>query len=85
LPQFLNTQDANFEAVFQGLLSAKREESPDVDAVVSDIIADVRARGDRAVLELTAKFDRLTLHEYGPITNGKCPKMHVGPMTPGQR
>ncbi len=65
LPQFLNTQDANFEAVFQGLLSAKREESPDVDAVVSDIIADVRARGDRAVLELTAKFDRLTLDADG--------------------
>jgi histidinol dehydrogenase len=36
-----------------------------VDAVVADIIADVRARGDAAVLELTAKFDRLELAADG--------------------
>jgi len=61
MPQFLNTTDADFEAKFQALLGAKREDSPDVDAVVADIIADVRARGDAAVLELTAKFDRLDI------------------------
>ena len=61
MPQFLNTTDADFEARFQALLGAKREDSPDVDAVVADIIADVRARGDAAVLELTAKFDRLDI------------------------
>lgn len=61
MPQFLNTTDADFEAGFQAVLSAKREDSPDVDAVVANIIADVRARGDAAVLELTAKFDRLDL------------------------
>ncbi len=62
MPQFLSTIDADFEARFSDLLSAKREDAPDVDAVVADIIADVRARGDAAVLELTAKFDRLTLN-----------------------
>jgi histidinol dehydrogenase len=61
MPQFLNSQDAGFEAQFTALLGAKREDSPDVDAVVADIIADVRARGDAAVIELTAKFDRLEL------------------------
>ncbi len=61
MPQFLDTSAADFEAQFAALLSAKREDSPDVDAVVADIIADVRARGDAAVLELTAKFDRVTL------------------------
>ena len=61
MPQFLNTQDADFETQFTALLGAKREDSPDVDAVVAEIIADVRARGDAAVLELTAKFDRLDL------------------------
>lgn len=65
MPQFLTTQDADFEAAFQHLLGAKREDSPDVDAVVADIIADVRARGDAAVLELTAKFDRLELDAAG--------------------
>jgi histidinol dehydrogenase len=65
MPQFLDTSDIDFEAAFQALLGAKREDSPDVDAVVAGIIADVRARGDVAVLELTAKFDRLQLDADG--------------------
>ncbi|WP_192964175.1 histidinol dehydrogenase [Phycobacter azelaicus] len=62
MPVFLDTSDADFEAAFAALLSAKREDSPDVDAVVAEIIADVRARGDAALIELTAKFDRLELN-----------------------
>ena len=61
MPQFLNSKDADFEARFTALLGMKREDSPDVDAVVAGIIADVRARGDAAVIELTSKFDRLDL------------------------
>ena len=61
MPVFLNATDPNFEAEFQTLLSAKREDSPDVDQVVADIIAAVRARGDAALLEYTERFDRLTL------------------------
>ena len=61
MPQFLNSADPGFEAAFAALLGMKREDSPDVDAAVAAIIADVRARGDAAVLELTARFDRLEL------------------------
>ncbi len=61
MPHFLTTTDAGFEAAFTALLGMKREDSPDVDAAVAAIIADVRARGDAAVIELTAKFDRLQL------------------------
>lgn len=61
MPQFLNSKDADFETRFTALLGMKREDSPDVDAVVAGIIADVRARGDAAVIELTSKFDRLDL------------------------
>ena len=61
MPQFLDHADADFEARFTALLNAKREDSPDVDAVVADIIADVRARGDAAVIELTERFDRIAL------------------------
>ena len=61
MPVFLNTQAADFDADFTALLSAKREDSPDVDEVVAGIIHDVRTRGDAAVVELTAKFDRLEL------------------------
>lgn len=61
MPVFLDTADAAFEAAFAALLTAKREDSPDVDATVARIIADVRARGDAAVIELTAQFDRIAL------------------------
>ena len=61
MPQYLDHADADFEARFTALLNAKREDSPDVDAVVADIIADVRARGDAAVIELTKRFDRIAL------------------------
>ncbi len=65
MPVFLDTTDPDFELEFARLLSAKREDSPDVDDIVAGIIADVRARGDAAVLEMTAKFDRLELEASG--------------------
>jgi histidinol dehydrogenase len=61
MPQFLESASPDFEAAFTRLLGMKREDSPDVDAIVASIIADVRSRGDATVIELTAKFDRLTL------------------------
>ena len=61
MPLFFSTTDADFEAQFAALLGMKREEAEDVDQAVAAIIADVRQRGDAAVLELTARFDRLEL------------------------
>ncbi len=61
MPIYLNSDDADFETKFTAFLGTKREDSPDVDAAVAGIIADVRARGDAAVIELTSKFDRLDL------------------------
>ena len=61
MPVFLSSADQGFEAAFAALLSAKREDAPDVDEAVAAIIADVRARGDDAVIELTSRFDRLDL------------------------
>lgn len=61
MPVFLDATAADFEEAFTTLLNAKREDSPDVDAVVAGIIADVRKRGDAAVIDLTSKFDRMTL------------------------
>ncbi|MFT3809678.1 MAG: histidinol dehydrogenase [Micropepsaceae bacterium] len=57
----LSSTDADFPARFQALLTAKRAEEEDVDAAAAAIIADVRARGDAAVLDYTARWDRLTL------------------------
>ncbi|KZY46240.1 histidinol dehydrogenase [Roseovarius sp. HI0049] len=61
MPRFLNADDAGFEEDFAALLGTKREEAQDVDDAVAAIIADVRARGDAALIELTAKFDRMEL------------------------
>jgi len=54
----LDQRAPGFAAAFAGLLSAKREQAADVDRAVADIIADVRRRGDEAVVEYTARFDR---------------------------
>lgn len=61
MPVFLNTADADFEARFATLLAMKRETDEDVDQAVAAIIADVRARGVQAVIDYTARFDRLNL------------------------
>ena len=61
MPRFLDHAAPGFEQAFTALLNAKREDSPDVDAAVAGIIADVRARGDTAVIALTEQYDRITL------------------------
>ena len=53
--------DADFAARFDALKAMKREQSVDVNAAVGEIIADVRARGDAALIELTQKYDRVQL------------------------
>jgi histidinol dehydrogenase len=57
----LSTADPGFEAEFTALLGEARETTDCVNQAVSAIIADVRARGDAALLDYTARFDRLTL------------------------
>lgn len=54
----LDSTSSDFEERFKAFLDAKREVSVDVDKVVSDIIADIRARGDAALVELTRRLDR---------------------------
>jgi histidinol dehydrogenase len=61
MPIFLSTAEPGFEAGFAALLGMKREEAEDVDRDVAAIIAEVRARGDAALVELTERFDRLVL------------------------
>ncbi|WP_282025392.1 histidinol dehydrogenase [Limimaricola cinnabarinus] len=61
MPHRLSSTDTDFETRFSALLTMKREDSPDVDDAVAAIIADVRARGDLALVDYTSRFDRLTL------------------------
>ena len=61
MPVFLNSQNSDFEKEFKKLLSAKRENSVDVDLSVKEIIDGVIERGDQALIEFTKKFDRINL------------------------
>jgi histidinol dehydrogenase len=65
MPIRLDSQAPDFAARFADLLAAKRETAQDVEQAARDIIADVRARGDRALIDLTRKFDRLDLGTAG--------------------
>lgn len=71
MPVTLDATTADFEVAFTALLNAKREDSPDVDATVADIIADVRARGDAAVIDYTTRFDRISLTRDGLRISGE--------------
>ena len=55
----LDTTAAGFDAAFGRLIAFEAAQDPAVDAAVAAIVADVRARGDAAVLEYTARFDRV--------------------------
>jgi histidinol dehydrogenase len=57
----LDARAPDFESAFDALLNAKREQDEDVAATVRAIIADVRARGDAALIELSERFDRAKL------------------------
>jgi histidinol dehydrogenase len=54
----LDSADAGFEAAFSNLLDRAPEQNPELTQTVERIVADVRARGDDAVLEYTNRFDR---------------------------
>lgn len=65
MPQRLDAGDAGFAAAFAALVDARRDSDADVSGTVAAIIADVKARGDVAVAELTAKFDGFDLDAAG--------------------
>lgn len=65
MPLRLDSQSADFPERFRSLLALKREAAQDVEQVVRDIVADVASRGDTALFELTAKFDRVDLAKTG--------------------
>jgi histidinol dehydrogenase len=57
----LSTTTADFPSAFAALLAQARDTTEDVGRPVAAIIADIRIRGDAALLDYTARFDRLTL------------------------
>ena len=65
MPIRLDVRSADFSARFAAFLATKREAAADVESVVRDIIADVVARGDAALTDLSRRFDRIDLAKVG--------------------
>ena len=65
MPIHLDASAPDFAERFRTFLAAKREAAGNVETVVRGIIADVAERGDRALVELTKKFDRVDLDQVG--------------------
>src|SRR6202167_228313 len=61
----LDTRAADFAERFRVFLGTKREVSADVEAAAGAIVADVAARGDRALRDYTQKFDQFDLDSAG--------------------
>ena len=65
MPLRLDAAAPGFEKDFSAFLGRNRDTDENVDRVAADIVADVRARGDAAVIEYTAKFDRMKVDAKG--------------------
>ncbi|MBB3284676.1 MULTISPECIES: histidinol dehydrogenase [unclassified Roseateles] len=63
----LVTTDADFDAQFQRVLHWSAETDAAIESRVAEILADVRARGDAAVLAYTARFDHLDAATLGAL------------------
>jgi histidinol dehydrogenase len=57
VPLRLDASAPGFEKEFSAFLGRNRDTDENVDRVVAGIVADVRARGDAAVVDYTARFD----------------------------
>jgi histidinol dehydrogenase len=65
MPIRLDNRSADFAARFAAFLATKRETAQDVEQAVRAIIDDVRKNGDRALIALSQKFDRIDLQKVG--------------------
>ena len=66
-PARLSTADADFEQKFRARLHWSAEQDAAIEERVAAILADVRTRGDAAVLEYTARFDGVHAPSMGAL------------------
>jgi len=55
MPKYLKTSSKNFEKEFYDILENKAELSEEIDVAVRQIIKEVRAKGDEALINYTKK------------------------------
>ena len=61
----LSTSETGFSEQFTKLINAKRETVEEVDSIVKSIVSDIKEHGDRALIDLTRKFDNIELTQQG--------------------
>jgi len=66
----LDSSAPEFERELAALIAFEAAQDPEVDATVARIVADVRARGDTALVEYTAKFDRVRVASAAALEIG---------------
>ena len=66
-PLRLSTTDPAFEAAFKARLHWSADTDAAIEQRVADILADVQARGDAAVLDYTQRFDGLAAASMGEL------------------
>ena len=65
MAQFICSSDPDFAQRFEALVQARRDQPQDVQNTVRDIIDAVKGRGDEALIEFTARFDKVDLRATG--------------------
>ncbi len=82
----LDTTDAGFDAAFERVRHWSSETDAAIEARVAAILADVRERGDAAVLEYTSRFDGLEAASVAALEIGRAELLAaLGAITPAQR
>lgn len=68
----LDSTDADFVAQLHAVLAFESEQDEAIDRAAAQILAQVKSRGDEAVLEFTNKFDRLNAYKLADLEIGKA-------------
>ena len=63
----LSTKESTFDADLKALLAFETAQDDSIDVVVANILKDVKARGDVAVLEYTNRFDRTNANQLAEL------------------
>lgn len=72
-----STSDASFDRDLKALLAFETAQDDKIDNVVADILRDVKARGDAAVLEYTNRFDRMRVGAMAQLEISKVELQHA--------
>src|SRR5574343_916132 len=70
--QRLSTVEADFSTQLKALLACEAAADENIERTVAGVLADVKARGDAAVVEYTNKFDRLSVGSMAELELGKA-------------